>query len=535
MAKVLTVRAALGLEVFRRTEVTVLAGAALLDRPVRWVHAGEIPDIHRFMTGGEMLLTAGLGMGTTAREQRAYIRRIAEAGAAVLVVELAGRAFSTMPAAAIEEAEARGLPLVGLREEIPFVEASAQVHEMLVELRVADLVAEEAAGQAFMNLLLADEDYLGITAELARRTGHAVVLEDVTHQMLAYSGSTAESDEVVTEWPVHSRAMHERHTPPRDPTRAVPVARPGSLSGVVACARRPVVLRGESWGWLHLLHGAAAPSPGDLSSLDRAAAAVAITLLGERESGARSAKRQAALLNRLMLGDVGGEDFVARALALGSDLRQRALLVLAAGTQTPAGELTDQQLATLLHGADLPAVVGDIGESTLAVIGLPPRSTDRDIATMLAGHGVWGGLSRTVTPTALPGAVRQARNAAAAAAIDKDRSIVRFDDLGVLRLLVALAEGPELAHYVEDELGEVLSHDATSANPLMPTLRTFLACGGNKSRAAEALYVQRRTLYYRLDRLSALLGMSLDDLEVRQRLQLAVRGYEMLRRASFPS
>jgi purine catabolism regulator len=530
VAESLTVQGVLELEVFQRTQVTVYAGATLLDRVVRWVHTGEISDIHRFLTGGEMLLTAGLGMGITDGEQRAYIRRLADARAAVLVVELAGRAFSVMPPAAIEEAEAQGLPLVGLSDEIPFVEASAQVHEMLVELRVRDLLTEEAAGQAFMNLLLADEDYLGLTDELARRIGHPVVLEDVAHQMLAYSGRTPEADLITAQWEVHSRAMHERHVAPRNPTRRVPTARAGSFSAVAPCARRPVVLRGESWGWLHLLHGAASLSAGDLSSLDRAAAAVAITLLSERESGARSAKREGALLNRVMIGDVSGDDFVDRALALGRDLRQRELLVVVAGTETPDGDFVDHDLGALLRTAGLPAVVGDIGEFSLAVVGLPRQLSDRDVAAVLSTHGVWGGLSRAVSPPALPSAIRQGRNAAAAAAIDTNRSVLRFDDLGVLRLLVTLAEGPELARYVEDELGEVLQHDATSANPLMPTLREFLACGGNKSRAAEALYVQRRTLYYRLDRIGALLGLSLDDLEVQQRLQMAVRGHEMLRR-----
>jgi hypothetical protein len=156
------------------------------------------------------------------------------------VVELAGRAFSAMPPAAIEEAQAQGLPLVGLRDEIPFVEASAQVHEMLVELRVQDLLTEESAGQAFMNLLLADEDYLGLTAELARRTGHPVVLEDVTHQMLAYSGRTPESDLS----PPSGRFTHGRCTsvtyrrgirrtwsPPRAPDPSAQSSRaPGALS-----------------------------------------------------------------------------------------------------------------------------------------------------------------------------------------------------------------------------------------------------------------------------------------------------------------
>jgi purine catabolism regulator len=62
----------------------------------------------------------------------------------------------------------------------------------------------------------------------------------------------------------------------------------------------------------------------------------------------------------------------------------------------------------------------------------------------------------------------------------------------VLRLLVALAQGPELKRNVDDELGAVLAHDATAANPLLPTLQAYLASDGNKSRTANALFVQSR-------------------------------------------
>ncbi|MEU6915044.1 PucR family transcriptional regulator, partial [Streptomyces olindensis] len=116
---------------------------------------------------------------------------------------------------------------------------------------------------------------------------------------------------------------------------------------------------------------------------------------------------------------------------------------------------------------------------------------------------------------------------AAAAATEEVR---HFDDLGALRLLVALSEGPELRRYVEDELGPLLEHDALVKNPLLPTLRTFLDCGGNKARAAEALFVQRRTLYHRLDKLSDILGLDLTRVDNQQRLQLAVRGHDLLRK-----
>ncbi|MGW5739851.1 PucR family transcriptional regulator [Amycolatopsis sp. NPDC003861] len=528
MPEVLTVRAALQLEVFRRTTVHVLAGEDRLDQPVRWVHTGEIPDIHRFLSGQEMLLTAGLGMGDTESEQRAFIRRLADAHAAVLVVELAGRMFDAMPAAVVDEARAVGLPLVGLDDEIPFVEASAQVHEVLVETRVSRLIAEEATGQAFLDLLLADEDYVGMVRELARRTGHAVVLEDVAHRMLAYSGSTPAADELVAGWDAHSRAIHERHHPILAGDGPRPLARAGSFSQVVACARTAVILRGESWGWLHLLHGGAEPGAADLRAMERAAAAVAISLLSERESGARAAQRQGALLNRLLLGDITGEKFVSRALALGQDLRDRELIVVVTAREAAGEPFGDQDLARLLREGRWPAVVGDIGDFDLAVVGLDAGSAA--LLETLTRQGVRGGLSRVVPSPALPQAIRQGRSAASVAASAPEPELMRFDDLGALRLLVALSEGPELTRYVEDELGPLLEHDARTSNPLLPTLRTFLTCGGNKARAADALFVQRRTLYHRLDRLREILGLDPAEVDNQQRLQLAVRGYDLLRR-----
>ena len=64
---VMTVAAALRLEVFSRVGMKVHAGENNLDRVVRWVHPTEIPDIAQFLRGGEMLLTAGLGIGSTAQ------------------------------------------------------------------------------------------------------------------------------------------------------------------------------------------------------------------------------------------------------------------------------------------------------------------------------------------------------------------------------------------------------------------------------------------------------------------------------------
>ncbi len=514
----MSIEAALQLEVFTRVSKTVYAGQRNFDRAVRWVHPTEIPDIAQFLSGGEMLLTAGLGIGDSAERQRQYIHAIDDAHAAVLIVELSGRAFDTMPEALVEAARERDFPLVGLTGELPFVEVSAQVHESIIDQRVLDLSAYERLNGTFMQLLLAGRDHVHFTDALAGEVNRPVVLEDSARQVVAYSGSSEIGDLALREWERHSRIDHD-----------APSAKSGNANDADICTRKAVILRGERWGWLHVLHGGD-PIVGTAAyAIDRAADGIAIALLGARESGARSAQRQNALISRLLLGDISGDAFVNRALRIGRDLRDRALLVVSVCREgaTNTGEDAMEELCSTLK---VPAVVADLGEHTLVIMGLSRTRSEKQVVERLTELDVRAGISRPVSASQLPAAVEQARSAASVALARPDKAVHRFDDLGVLRLLASLAGGPELARYIEDELGPLLKHDAKTTNPLLPTLRTYLSCDGNKSQAAQALFVQRRTLYYRLERIEALLGRPLDDADNRQALVFAVRGHDLLQR-----
>jgi purine catabolism regulator len=171
-----------------------------------------------------------------------------------------------------------------------------------------------------------------------------------------------------------------------------------------------------------------------------------------------------------------------------------------------------------------------LGEHTLAIMGLSRTSSEKQVVERLTALDVRAGVSRPVSANQLRTAIEQARSAASVAAARPVKAVHRFDGLGVLRLLASLAGGPELARYIEDELGPLLKHDADASSPLLPTLRAYLSCDGNKSQAAQLVFVQRRTLYYRLERIEDLLGRSLDDPDTRQALIFAVRGHDLLQR-----
>ena len=230
----------------------------------------------------------------------------------------------------------------------------------------------------------------------------------------------------------------------------------------------------------------------------------------------------------MLSGDITGSQFVDRALRVGRDLRDRPLVVVAF-CKDDASDDGEAQLERLLLPLQVPSVLADLGEHVMGVVGLAKTTNDEALIAHFQANGARAGVSRSVDVADLSEATRQARAAAKVAVVQQRPATLHFDRLGVMRLLVSLAHGPELRMYVNDELGLLMQHDMSDVNQLLPTLRAYLDSDGNKSRAADLLCVQRRTLYYRLERIEALLGRSVEDAEIRAELNLAFRVLDFLK------
>src|ERR1700761_8633730 len=124
-------RELLELELLRDAGLRIVTAPEQIDRPIRWVHSGEIADIARFLSGGEVLLNAATGLGPPAIVRRKYVRELSQAGAAALIMEL-GRTFAELPLEMAEEAEASGLLIATLAEEVPFVAVTRLVHTAIL-------------------------------------------------------------------------------------------------------------------------------------------------------------------------------------------------------------------------------------------------------------------------------------------------------------------------------------------------------------------------------------------------------------------
>lgn len=99
-----------------------------------------------------------------------------------------------------------------------------------------------------------------------------------------------------------------------------------------------------------------------------------------------------------------------------------------------------------------------------------------------------------------------------------------FDDLGILRFLLAPGDRSDLQDFVRRVLGPVIAYDEGHSTHLLETLEAHLAEDRNLGRAAERLYIHPKTVRYRLDRVYDLIKRDLavqqDSFEVQLALHI---------------
>ncbi|PZF88168.1 CdaR family transcriptional regulator [Micromonospora deserti] len=233
-----TVREVLALDPVRHGAPRLVAGDAGLDRPVRWVHVAEVPDIATLLGGGELVLTTGIGLPADDAGLRAFIGDLADVGVSGLVVELGRRYLTGVPRVMAAAAERRGLPLVELRRATPFVRITEAVHALIVDAQLTELRATEEIHQRFTELSVEGAGPGEVVRQAAELSGCPVVLENLSRQVLAYDPAGESAELLLNGWEQHSRRI-------RPAGRTAYDADSGWLVTTVGA-------RGQDWGRLLL-------------------------------------------------------------------------------------------------------------------------------------------------------------------------------------------------------------------------------------------------------------------------------------------
>ncbi len=108
------------------------------------------------------------------------------------------------------------------------------------------------------------------------------------------------------------------------------------------------------------------------------------------------------------------------------------------------------------------------------------------------------------------------------------RRVASYRNLGAFRLLLEVQNPQALARFVDETLGPLLRYQEGRRTPLIETLEQLSAEHWNRRAAARGLHLHVNSLSYRIQRIEALLGVSLEDAETRVALSIALRARSLL-------
>ena len=515
------------LEIDAMAEAQVLGGAAGLDREVTGANIVEVPDVYRWLKGGELLFTAGYAWRDDPGGLVQALEDLNRIGISALAVK-PGPYLQHIPDELIRKADDLKLPVIGIPPELPYREVMEALYKRLTTQRLWVLERSRQAQELFTSLVLDDQSIEKVTGALADEVRNPVYVVDMVDDSVIVARPGVPAQNLSIEELKGKDATVVKQISNLTLKRTLcPITLEDSsaLAGSLIVGRRSVgriaVLQEgapvDEYVELVLCHGAELIS---FLLMRRVA-----TLAGRREAGD-------LFFESLLSDDLTDEEAAERALTLGLRL-QRECIALAAGIPDHNKQGDREVLRVCVERAlsSRPHVIGG-GHDGSDVVALLEVSQPFDkfdveyITNRITELATRAGLSRLLVGAGLPrrglDGVRRSRSEALIAyQVGKRMSVaglVHFDDFKVERLLAQIPPSRLSRDYIEMTIGPLGEEPE-----LTRTLEVYLEHGGNKLATAAALPMHRSSLAYRLEKISQLIGVSLDDPEHRLELWLALR------------
>jgi len=520
----------------------VVAGAAGLDRPVRWVHVVDEPDATEWVRGGEIVLTTGRSIASDPALQKTIVSDLADKDLAGLFIAT-GRYLHRIPEVMVEASETHALPLVELPWELPFVDVMQGVLERVVGERCDVLHQASAIHKALAETILAGGGLTEIAQRLAEITDCAVSIESPSFRLLARAGLDNLNSEhpatlatgslsagliqVITANEVISTAISERRPIHVSPAADQEIA----LDRILA----PIFVADELSGYLWLI--AAGKKLGELEMLaaEHAATVAGLAMRRERDLHEAEKRLHGNLLARLLGGHSDGPaDWLSLADRIQLDTSS-SYRVMVADLPAPEHAVEANKLMRRVEDcADLlgPHVfAGWLGNCLVLIFEITSgKDLSRSLAHMLASE--WSGLSIGIGGTRnqmsdLRQSYEEALEALDIARSDPESNTVCIDDLGFLHWLYHVPREHRDQNVYVQKLAGLIAYDQDNQADLTNTLEIYLDTNGNAALASQNLFVHRNTLFYRLRRIEEICEVDLSNPLERLNLHVALKGYRL--------
>ena len=455
-----------------------LTGTRGLENPIRWIYTPEDDDFTDWVHGGELLIVSGAASHRPAFNLSRVLREAVRLNLAGAILLFGEHYIEEIPRSIIDAAARKDFPLMTIPGDTPLVDIEESIARAIV---LSDRAPQQ---ESLLALALAGR----VSAqEFAARAASA--------------GYPVRAPQVFCEF---------SFLPENAGGRAVEALTQETAQALAAAlsARALPFLSCSSLNQIYLLFAAADGMGKEAAGARQAASTAEVSAAGMAgNAGAvrQAAGASAAGMARQAAGDAAEKAGAAQHAAAPAGAQRQAAEASAPG-DAPSARAEVSASAEVKAAAE--AVLAELYSLAHARIKREECCAGATLAPALGDIIILYHEARTALDIARGQHLHTAPYV--------------YEHGGLAELIVGSSMTEHFRSFANGLLAPLAAQDARSHGRLMETLAAFVAANGNALHAAERLYIHRNTLKYRLRQIEKALGGSLDDPDLRLKLQLAL-------------
>lgn len=530
----------------------VLSGEQYLNKVVTGSTIMEAPDITDWLKGGELILTSLYPIRYfNETEQKQFISNLAEKDVSALVIKN-HRFVNEIPESIIKEGERCKLPIIQIPKEVPYVEILYPVMEEIMNSQVKKLQYYKDIHDQFTALTLADASPEKMIGTLERLIGNPVALFDRNFFCIATTLPSLTTFEIVEKYYNYDRTEEMKFPHYRQ------IVKYPEQNGQIG---HQIVVPIETINHikLHLLIGEMNKPLEELNFLAIENAATSLSLQFVKKFAVAEVDKRFKndLLEQLILGKTPANELYQDANLVGWDIKGSFAVVLfkiSKNNEPFSSKIVKQGKSngneeTLLHEAihqyEPNAIVGSKSglkvvlwktdmedfewlhriKSRVSRIQDLVKKQDSEIVLQV-GIGTRSDSLQTISES-----YKKALDALEFGEIlNGPESITSYAELGVFRMLGQFSDPEDLKSFIPPSLQTLLDYQQVNKTDLLTTLKVFLQCNQNATKASQLLFIHHKTAVYRIERIKEITGMDFDDAEEMLLVQIGLKIIELLER-----
>lgn len=505
----------------------IVAGAEYTERPVTGVNVMEVPDIINWVRKGELLITSGYSYKDDPDSFADVIPLLAQKGVAAVGIKRK-RYFADIPPKVIEAAKQCRMVLIELDERVVFSSVVKDIMTEVVSEEYYELTLLQDKVNRLSELLVQGEGIAVFLEQLSNLLSNPIVLVKENEEHLLFGlGEEAFSDMGISASLAEymSEGMQGFFTIEADDT-------------TYRIYAQTIMHRDEQLAELLVPEVNREFTNEDMYLLHQISYMVGLELISETIRTRTELRYVEQVIRDWILGKLeSGSNLRMRAEICGiriDETRRYRVLILRAAS------CNDQKMRYFLNRfqkslRDCPDIYMTLLEHTIAAV--VPEDCLHDYIRRLLAEGDYilgkqklaicvGGESDKSFD--LLGSYQEAMQICKICERKgTDKNVIWYDDIGVYSLLYQIPVDKTMDHYLDRYVTPLTAYDKEHESNLFDTLKTYVACKGNKKLTAEKLFTHYNTVSYRMDRIEQILHMDVEDSEIQFEIRLAIMLHDM--------